>query len=144
MRTSISSSPGQNLVLNSSGGGWDRLDQTGEDGALQPLLGSDRQLGPISPLLGSQRQPSPGLETNSPLPGAERRPPPGLGTNSPLPSAERRPPPGLGTNSPLPGAERRPTPGLGSISQPASFHSNVPGLQPMSTSRCSMQSSGWL
>ena len=127
MRTSISSSPGQNLVLKSSGGGWDRLDQTGEDGALQPLLGSDRQLGPISPLLGSQRQPSPGLETNSPLPGAERRPPPGLGTNSPLP-----------------GAERRPTPGLGSISQPASFHSNVPGLQPMSTSRCSMQSSGWL
>ena len=68
----------------------------------------------------------------------------GLGPSSPYRGPERRPNIGLGSTTPHLGPERRPTPGLGSVSQPASFHSNVPGLQPMSTSRCSMQSSGWL
>ena len=113
-RSSTKSINGQNEVLKSSEKSWDRLDLMKEDSSLQPLLGSDQ-----------------GFSS-------------GLGPSSPYRGPERRPNTGLGLTTPLLGPERRPTPGLGSISQPASFHSNVPGLQPMSTSRCSMQSSGWL
>ncbi|XP_023336908.1 transient receptor potential-gamma protein [Eurytemora carolleeae] len=104
-RSSTKSVNGQNEVLKSSEKSWDRLDLMKEDGSLQPLLGSDQ-----------------GFSS-------------GLGPSSPYRGPERRPNTGLGLTTPLLGPERRPTPGLGSISQPASFHSNVPGLQPMSTSR---------